>query len=85
MMGQWFESMLEQELLELRMKEKDEDKWGDYVKNENIADGDIYEGCMINPCYSLLTRKMVSVEYVNKVLKDCGDNAETGYSLPVIN
>lgn len=27
MMGQWFESMLEQELLELRMKEKDEDRW----------------------------------------------------------
>ena len=77
MMGQWFESELEQELLELIHTG---DKKG-LVKNQDVADGDSYKGCMINPCYSRLKRRMVSDQYVNNVLKDCNDNAETGKPL----
>lgn len=77
MMGQWFESELEQELLEVTHKPKDEKKRGEMVTNKEIADGDLYEGCMINPCYSHMTRRMVSDDYVKSVLKDCGENAET--------
>lgn len=35
------------------------------------ANGDNYEGGMINPSYSKLSRKMVDFEYVQKVLEDC--------------
>ena len=82
MMGQWFESELEQELLGITHKPKDEKKRGEMVTNKKIADGDSYEGHMINPCYSHMTRRMVSDDYVKTVLKDCGENAETGHFEP---
>lgn len=77
MMDQWFESELEQELLEITYKPKGENKRGKMVTNKNVSDGDSYEGCMINPCYSRMNRKMVSDEYVKAVLNDCGKNAVT--------
>lgn len=77
MMGQWFESELEQELLEITYKTNDENERGEVVTNKNVADGDIYEGFMINPCYSHMNRSMVSDEYVKGVLHDIGENAET--------
>lgn len=77
MMGQWFESELEQELLEITYKSKDENKRREMVVNKDVADGDMYEGCMINPCYSHLKRRMVSDDYVKDVLKDYSENART--------
>lgn len=77
MMGQWFESELEQELLEITYNSKDGNDSGEMVTNQDVAAGDIYIGCMINPCYSLLNRRMVSDDYVKEVLKDCSENAET--------
>jgi len=85
MMGQWFESVLEQELLCVTKKdlsegnsEKEDEgeemvthKESAWVTNNDIADGDNYEGGMINPSYSKLSRKMVDFEYVQKVLEDC--------------
>lgn len=47
------------------------------VTNKDVADGDIYEGHMINPCYSRLTRRLISDDYVKAVLNDCGKNAVT--------
>jgi hypothetical protein len=76
-MGQWFESELVQELLKITYKSENEDDCGIMVVNEDVAAGDIYIGCMINPCYSLLNRRMVSDDYVKEVLKDCSENAET--------
>lgn len=77
MMGQWFESELVQELLEITYKSEDENECGMMVANKDVTDGDIYDGYMINPCCSLINRRMVSANYVKKVLKDCGENAET--------
>ena len=77
MMEQWFESELVQELLKITYKSENEDDCGIMVVNEDVAAGDIYIGCMINPCYSLLNRRMVSDDYVKEVLKDCSENAET--------
>ena len=77
MMGQWFESELIQDLLEITYKSKDENKRGEMVVNKDVADGDMYEGWMINPCYSHLNRRMVSDDYVKDVLKDCSENAQT--------
>jgi len=75
MMGQWFESMLEQELLELRFKLNEDKKIGKHVSNNEIKDKDVFEGYMINPCYSRLTRKMVTKEYVKDKLIECRKNA----------
>lgn len=77
MMGQWFESVLVQELLELRYRSMEENERGEMVSNKDVADGDTYYGCMINPCYSYINRRMVSDDYVKEVLSDCGENAET--------
>lgn len=77
MMGQWFESELEQELLEVTYKPKNEKERGEVVTNKTVADGDIYVGCMINPCFSRMTRRMVSDDYVKSVLTDCSENAVT--------
>ena len=71
LMGQWFESVLEQELLELRYQNGKGNKQRQYVTNDLIKDGDSFEGGMINPCYSRLTRKMVSKDYINNILNDC--------------
>ena len=84
MVGQWFESVLEQELLDIEKpskKPKEEIEVdgkklkirnpGERVTNDGIKAGDIYEGGMINPSYSILTRKMVDYDYVKKVLEDC--------------
>lgn len=83
MMGQWFESVLEQELLCVTKKElsdesqeKDNEetifhKESSWVTNNDIADGDSYEGSMINPSYSILSRRMVDYDYVQKVLDEC--------------
>lgn len=77
MMGQWFESELEQELLELNHAGGRKEM----VKNQDVADGDSYNGLMINPCFSRLKRQMVSEQYVKEVLNDCNKNAVTGMSL----
>ena len=84
MVGQWFESVLEQELLEIEKPSKKPQEEievdgkklkirnpGIRVTNDGIKAGDIYEGRMINPSYSILTRKMVDYDYVKKVLEDC--------------
>ena len=77
MMGQWFESELVQELLNVTYKPKDENERGEIVTNKDVTDGDVYKGYMINPCFSHMTRRMVSDDYVKAVLKDCAENAET--------
>lgn len=82
MMGQWFESLLEQELLELQFKSDNDKKRGKHVANNEIKDKDEFKGCMINPCYSRLTRKMVRKEYVNNILIDCRENAFSGSIFP---
>ncbi len=84
MSEQWFESVLEQELLQIEKTSKKPQKEIDVdgkkmiiktpgvrVTNKNIKEGDIYEGQMINPCYSILTRRMVDYDYVSKILDDC--------------
>ena len=84
MVGQWFESVLEQELLDIEKPSKEQQKEievdgeiykirnpGKRVTNNNIKVGDIYEGGMINPSYSKLTRKMVDYDYVKIVLDKC--------------
>lgn len=84
MVGQWFESVLEQELLDIEKPSKKPQEEievdgkklkirnpGVRVTNDGIKAGDIYEGGMINPSYSILTRKMVDYDYVKKVLEDC--------------
>lgn len=84
MAGQWFESVLEQELLEIEKQSKTPQKEiemdgkklkirnpGERVTNNEIKDGDIYEGGMINPSYSRLSRMMVDYDHVKKVLEDC--------------
>ena len=76
MMGQWFESELVQELLEITYKSEDKNERGKAVTNKNVVDGDIYAGWMINPCYSRLNRRMVSDDYVKEVLKDSSENAD---------
>ena len=76
MMEQWFESELVQELLDVTYKSKDENKRGEMVSNKSVADGDIYVGWMINPCYSHFKRRMISDDYAKEVLKDCGENAQ---------
>ena len=76
MMGQWFESLLEHELLELiKNKDKGSNK-RIYVTNKGLKAGDVFEGGMINPCYSRLSRKMVTKEYVNKILNDCREKTD---------
>lgn len=84
MSGQWFESELEQELFDIEKPSKKPEKEievdgkkmkirnpGTRVTNKNIKAGDAYKGQMINPCYSILTRRMVDYDYVSKVLDDC--------------
>ena len=84
MVGQWFESILEQELLDIEKPSKEPQKEikvdgkklkirisGERVTNDGIKAGDIYEGGMKNPSYSRLTRKMVNYDYVKKVLEEC--------------
>lgn len=77
MMEQWFETELVQELLEITYKSKDENERGEMVANKDVADGDIYNGWMISPRFSHITRRMVSADYVKAVLKNCAENAET--------
>lgn len=77
MKGQWFESELVHELLDVTYKSNGKNERERSVTNKYIGDGDIYVGWMINPCYSRLNRRMVSDGYVKEVLKDCGENAET--------
>lgn len=90
MLGQWFESVLEQELLEIKKTSKKLEKEINVdgekviikkpdmrVTNKNIKPADIYEGQMINPCYSILTRRMVDYEYVIKVLDDCRKHSDS--------
>ena len=75
MMGQWFESELVQELLDVTYKSKDKNERGKSVSNNSVIDGDIYVGWMINPCYSHINRRMVSDDYVKDILKDSSENA----------
>lgn len=90
MVGQWFESVLEQELLSVeypsRKPQKDVEvdgkkykvkNRGKMVTNKNIKDKDSFEGGMINPSYSKLTRRMVDNDYVKKVLNDCKDHSDS--------
>lgn len=84
MSDQWFESVLEQELSEIEKPSKKPAKEIDVdgkklkirnpgvrVTNKNIKEGDNYEGLMINPCYSILSRRMVDYDYVSEILDDC--------------
>lgn len=84
MSDQWFESVIEQELSHIEKPSKKPGKKIDVdgkkmiiknpglrVTNKNIKEGDIYEGQMINPSYSILTRRMVDYDYVSKILDDC--------------
>ena len=82
MMGQWFESLLEQELLALSVKSDKDKKRGKHIANKEIKDKDEFEGYMINPCYSRLTRKMVTKEYVNDILIDCSENTFSSSIFP---
>ena len=88
MLGQWFESVLEQELLDVEYPsrkpqkevEVDGKKYkiktrGKMVTNKTIKDKDSFEGGMINPCYSKLTRRMVDYDYVKNVLNDCKNHS----------
>ena len=82
MMGQWFESVLEQELHSVnknnRIKDNKEKctkknvtKSNERVTNNNVIDGDHFEGNMISPSYSKISRRMVDYEYVSNILDDC--------------
>lgn len=82
MMGQWFESLLEQELLALSVKSDKNKKRGKHIANNEIKDKDEFEGYMINPCYSRLRRKMVTKKYVNDILIDCSENTFSGSIFP---
>lgn len=82
MMGQWFESVLEQELLEISKKKEKGNGLRQDVTNRNIKDGDAFEGMMINPCYSRLTRNLVTKEYVNQVLEDCRNKTDSESIFP---
>lgn len=84
MMGQWFESVLEQELLDVCKKDQENGRKGERLTNQNIKKDEVFEGYMINPCYSLLRRRLVSVDDVNEILMDCYKNVETGYELPIL-
>ena len=90
MVGQWFESVLEQELLDIEKPSKKPEKevgvYGEKIKiknrgkrgtNKEIKDGDVYEGYMINPAYSKLTRRVVDADYVNKVIENCRQNSDS--------
>lgn len=90
MVGQWFESVLEQELLDVEIPSKkvqeevevDEKRYiikkkGRMVTNKGIKDKDAFDGGMINPCYSKLSRRMVGVEYVKQMLRNCRDNSDS--------
>ena len=84
MVGQWFESVMEQELLDVEKPSRKPQKEvevdgkilklrnpGQRVTNKNIKAGDVYEGGMINPSYSRLSRTMVDYDYVKKILDEC--------------
>ena len=90
MAGQWFESVLEQELLGIEKlskapqegTEKDSKELGiknpgERVTNNEIKDGDIYEGGMINPSYSRLSRMIVDDYYVKEILEDCRQHSDS--------
>ena len=77
MMGQWFETVLEHEMFDVYKSKPDSaislsvDDDSNRVTNENIVDGDKYEGMMINPSYSKLTRTMVDSKYLQDIMSDC--------------
>lgn len=82
MRGQWFESVLEQELHSVIKNNKiknNKDKGTkriainskERVTNNNIINGDSFEGIMISPGYSKMSRRIVDYEYVCKILDDC--------------
>ncbi len=90
MAGQWFESVLEQELFEIKKLSKEEHKeieknrtelnlrlLGERVANSEIKDGDFYEGIMMPPSYSKLSRQMVDYNYVEQVLEDCRQHSDS--------
>ena len=77
MMGQWFETVLEHEMFGVYKSRADStisiciNDDSDRVTNENVVDGDKYEGMMINPSYSKLTRTMVDSKYLQDIMSDC--------------
>lgn len=90
MIGQWFESVLEQELLEVEKLSKEPQKTievggkkftiknkSKMVTNKDIKNNDFFEGGMINPCYSKLSRRMVDADYVKHILKDCKNHSKS--------
>ena len=94
MTGQWFESVLEQELNSVFKKEIKEEKKEDAkdheedelevtdkragrVTNNNVTDGDVFEGGMISPGYSKMSRRMVDNEYVSKILDECREFSDS--------
>lgn len=76
MMGQWFESTLEQQILEITKQIEEETKKEQYANNVDIENGDHFRGYMINPSFSKLTRKTVTIEYVKNIFDDCKKNAD---------
>ena len=50
---------------------------GKRVTNRNIKDKDTFDGGMINPCYSKLSRRMVDDDYVKEVLNDCKKHSDS--------
>ncbi len=81
---------LEQELLEVEKLSKEPQKTiemggkkftiknkSKMVTNKDIKNNDFFEGGMINPCYSKLSRRMVDADYVKLILKDCKDHSNS--------
>ena len=85
MMGQWFESVLEQELYSVNKIINDKEKGtkkrtiklGERVTNNNVVDKDSFEGSMISPGYSKMSRRMIDYEYVSKIFNDCREFSDS--------
>ncbi len=90
MLDQWFESVLEQELLDVEYSSKRSQKEvevdgkkykiktrGKMVTNKTVKDKDSFEGGMINPCYSKLIRRMVDEDYVRNILNDSKKHSDS--------
>lgn len=79
LMGQWYETLLEQELLDIKrlVNEKGEIRkkgevleytYDQEIVDQNINDGDRFKGYMINPAYSNLTRRKITEHDVQTIL-----------------
>lgn len=46
-------------------------KLGERVTNNNVVDKNSFEGSMISPGYSKMSRRMVDYEYVSEIFNNC--------------